>query len=121
MNILAVEREIALIRHQTEITLRDRHALESQNSELIKELERYKENERKVCDELQLRTAEVAQKENEINKLNKKLVCMKKEHTSDTIVFQEKLKEQSALLKECQDKVRCQHNYYMKELWERSS
>ena len=105
VKILAVEREMTLLRHQTEITLKDKYALESQNSKLIKELERLKESERNVRGELQLRMAEVAQKEYEINELNKRLFCMKKEHTSDATLFEEKIKEQSALLKECQDKV----------------
>ena len=104
-----LQKELKALKDQKDWGTKEMSALEICNCKLTEELQRSKAKEKCTYDELQSRICELVKKDDEIHALNEKLVCKDKEHTSEVISFQTRLKQQSDMLKEYQDKV-CNNN-----------
>ena len=103
-----LQKEIEQLTHQADLSQREKALLESQNQSLTMKLEKFREKEKILCDQLQLRTVELQETKLQMTVLSEKVLVVDKEHVSEVLMLQTKIKEQSDMLKEYQDKV-CKH------------
>ncbi len=97
-----IEKENSLLKKKIEIVTKQKSDLEIHNTEVLTELDNSVKKQQLVDEKLKTAQSYFTSQEHD---MNEKLLRLDKEHKCEVCSLQTKIKEQSTILKEYQDKV----------------
>lgn len=97
--------EIRVLKDQVNTILEQKSAVEAQRVDLMAELETSKKKQHQLEEQLQSTKTQLICSRDDLKELKVRFAASEKKYSSEVDLYQTKLKEQSDILKEYQDKV----------------